>query len=94
MTTQTIETTKTIKTVSKDDANQIVDTLVLAFSADPAVRWMYPNPHHYLTHFPNFVRAFAGKAFERGTACSVDNQAGAALWLHRELHSMKSHLLH
>jgi len=56
MTTQTIETTKTIKTVSKDDANQIVDTLVLAFSADPAVRWMYPNPHHYLTHFPNFVR--------------------------------------
>ncbi len=81
MTSEMIKTTKTIKTVTKDDANQIVDALVLAFSTDPAIRWMYPNPHHYLTHFPNLVRAFAGKAFEHGTAYSVDNQAGAALWL-------------
>jgi ribosomal protein S18 acetylase RimI-like enzyme len=81
MTTEMIKTTKTIKTVTKDDANQIVDALVLAFSTDPAMRWMYPNPHQYLTHFPNLVRAFAGKAFEHGTAYSVDNQAGAALWL-------------
>lgn len=81
MTTEMSKTTKTIKTVTKDDANQIVDALVLAFSADPGMRWMYPNPHQYLTHVPNLVRAFAGKAFEHGTAYSFDNQAGAALWL-------------
>lgn len=81
MTTEMSKTTKTIKTATKDDANQIVDALVLAFSADPATRWIYPNPHQYLTHFPNFVRAFGGKAFEQGTAYSVDNWAGAALWL-------------
>ena len=81
MTTEMIATTKNIQTVTKDDANQIVDTLVLAFSTDPAMRWMYANPHHYLTHFRKLVTTFAGKAFEHGTAYSVDNQAGAALWL-------------
>jgi ribosomal protein S18 acetylase RimI-like enzyme len=80
MTNETIETTKTIKTVTKDDAERIVDALVLAFSTDPAMRWMYPNSHQYLTYFPKLVRTFAGKAFECGTAYSVDNQAGAALW--------------
>ena len=43
MTTKMIKTTKTIKTVTKDDANQIVDALVLAFSAYQGMRWMYPT---------------------------------------------------
>ena len=37
-------------------------TLVLAFAADPVERWLYPEAHKYLTHFPTFLSAFDGKA--------------------------------
>jgi ribosomal protein S18 acetylase RimI-like enzyme len=53
----------------------------LAFSSDPAVRWAYPDPHQFFSSFPEFVRAFGGKAFEHGTAHYVEGFTGAALWL-------------
>jgi hypothetical protein len=53
----------------------------MAFSTDPVTRWIYPDPHQYLTHFPPFVRAFGGKAFAHESAYYVDGYAGAALWL-------------
>lgn len=58
-----------------------IATLVLAFSNDPAVRWLFPDTHRYLTYFPQFVNAFAGKAFEQGTAYASGDFAGTALWL-------------
>ena len=60
---------------------RLVATMVTAFVADPAVRWMYPDPLQYLTHFPDFVRAFAGKSFDCDTAEVVNGFACAALWL-------------
>jgi GNAT superfamily N-acetyltransferase len=41
---------------------------------------MYPDPHQFLSSFPDFVRAFGGKAFEHGTAHYIDGFIGAALW--------------
>ena len=70
-----------IKTAATADERQVIDTIVLAFSADPAVRWMYPEPQQYLINFPDFVRAFGGKAFEHGNAYYVGGFLGAALWL-------------
>jgi ribosomal protein S18 acetylase RimI-like enzyme len=58
-----------------------IATLVTAFAADPAVRWMYPDSQQYLTHFPDFVRALGGKAFEHDTAEDADGFRCAALWL-------------
>jgi ribosomal protein S18 acetylase RimI-like enzyme len=58
-----------------------VDVVTLAFSTDPVARWMYPDPNVFLTHFPSFIRAFAGKSFEHGSAYLAPNAAGAALWL-------------
>ena len=52
-------------TVPVSDENAAVHAIVLAFSADPAARWLYSNPDQYLTNFPRFVRAFAGAAFEQ-----------------------------
>ncbi len=63
-----------------------IATLVLAFSADPVARWAYDDPDEYLAHFPEFVRAFAGKAFEAGTAHGVNAGVGAALWLPPGVH--------
>lgn len=59
----------------------LFSTLTLAFAADPAARWMFPDPQQYLRWFPEFARAFAGAAIADGTAWVCEDLAGAALWL-------------
>lgn len=70
-----------IRTVKPGEADAAISTVVMAFSADPAARWMYPDPRQYLLHFPRFVRAFAGKAFQYGSAHVAGEGCAAALWL-------------
>lgn len=50
------------------------------------LRWVYPDPHQYLTYFPPVVSAFAGGAFEHGTAYYADGFPGAALWFRPGVH--------
>jgi ribosomal protein S18 acetylase RimI-like enzyme len=75
-----------IKIATASDEASVIDVEVLAFSADPAARWAWPDPQQYLTHFPNFVKAFGGQAFAHGSAYYVDGYAGTALWLPPEVH--------
>lgn len=56
-------------------------TLTAAFAADPAARWMYPEPEQYDRHFPAFAEAFGGGALDCGTADYSDGLVGVALWL-------------
>ena len=70
-----------VKTATTADEQRGIDTIVLAFSSDPVVRWVYPTPHDYLHHFPEFIRIYAGKAFESGTAYYTEDFAATALWL-------------
>lgn len=58
-----------------------IGVITLAFSTDPVARWMYPDANEYLRYFPEFIRAFAGRSFENGTAYLVPKAGGAALWL-------------
>jgi ribosomal protein S18 acetylase RimI-like enzyme len=81
MTSAPIMTTAPITTATGSTAERAISVLVLAFSSDPACRWAWPEPRQYLTSFPGFVRAFAGRAFEHGTAYCLRGYAGAALWL-------------
>jgi ribosomal protein S18 acetylase RimI-like enzyme len=60
---------------------RLVATIVTAFAADPAVRWLYPEARQFLRHFPDFAWAFAGKAFEHGVADHLEGHSAAALWL-------------
>ncbi len=78
-------TTPTIKTATRPDEAAAIAVVVLAFSADPAARWTWPDPQQYLEHFPNFVRVLGGKAFAHGGAYCADGHAGAALWLPPEI---------
>jgi ribosomal protein S18 acetylase RimI-like enzyme len=70
-----------VETAWAEDQSRIVATLVLAFSNDPANRWMYPAPETYLRYFPDFVRALGGRAFKCGTAYFIGDVEAAALWL-------------
>ncbi len=74
-------TTRPVRTVAIAEQDPIIATLVLAFSTDPANRWLFPNPHQYLTYFPQFVQAFGGQAFECRTVYCSENYSGAALWI-------------
>lgn len=74
-------TTQRVRTVTASDEAAVIAVVVLAFGADPAARWTWPDPQQYLAHFPGFVRALGGKAFAHGGAHCLDGNAGAALWL-------------
>src|SRR5690348_2747677 len=67
--------------VRPGDKQRALATLVLAFAGDPVERWLYPEPSEYLTHFPRFLAAFGGPAFERGTVWQAGEFAAVALWL-------------
>jgi ribosomal protein S18 acetylase RimI-like enzyme len=71
----------TVRELSTADVPSAVDAIVLAFTADPATRWTWPDPSTYLSAMPRLVRAFGGKAFSHQAAYGVDGFAGAALWL-------------
>ena len=76
-------TVTNIKASGRDNA---INAIVQAFSADPVARWMYPDSQQYLRYLPGFVKAFAGAAFEHGTADCVDGYPAAALWLPPGIH--------
>lgn len=74
------QTTAQIRTAAIAEQKYLIAGIVLAFSSDPVARWMYPDSHQYLMHFPHFVQAFGGKAFAQNTAYCIDGYSGAALW--------------
>ncbi len=77
----TSTTSPSISTVAGADKERAVATIVTAFSGDPALRWVLPDPRQYLTYAPEFVRRFCGRAFEGQSAFAVEGFMGAALWL-------------
>ena len=52
--------------VSETERERATGTLVLAFMADPFVRWIYPEASQYLSRFPESLQAFGGAAFSHG----------------------------
>lgn len=60
---------------------RVIATIVRAFAADPPSRWLFPGHADYQRHFPTFARALGGAALAHGSAYSIDDAAGVALWL-------------
>ena len=63
------------------ERERAIATVVAAFSSDRLVRWIYPDAAQYLNAFPRVVEAFAGRAFEAGSAYSFADPVAVALWL-------------
>jgi ribosomal protein S18 acetylase RimI-like enzyme len=76
----------TVRNVTPADEARAIDTIVLAFGADPMARWTWPDAHQYLSSFPRLIRAFGGGAFAHNSAHCTDNYAGVALWLPPGVH--------
>jgi ribosomal protein S18 acetylase RimI-like enzyme len=86
--TTTNTTTQIVKIASSaaEEEPRVMDALRLAFVADPATRWVWPDPQKYLENFPKFAKAFGGRAFEHKSAYYIDGYAAAALWLPPNVH--------
>lgn len=76
-----------VRTAEPSERESALHVLTLAFAADPALRWLYPEAESYLAHFPSFAAAFGGKALEHDTACLTHCLGGASLWLPPDVHA-------
>jgi ribosomal protein S18 acetylase RimI-like enzyme len=70
-----------VRVAGPADRKAALSVVWMGFGSDPVARWAYPEPENYLAIFPEFIRAFAGKAFDCGTAYVAEETKGAALWL-------------
>ncbi len=70
-----------VRDVETTARERAIAVQTLAFSADPVMRFLYPDPHAYLEHSPPFAEAFGGRAFEHGTAYEAGGFGGVAFWL-------------
>ncbi|MHC1551340.1 GNAT family N-acetyltransferase [Phyllobacterium sp. K27] len=78
---------QTVKVMAEAEEDPAVETVVLAFAADPMARWTWPHAHQYVAAMPRMIRAFGNSAFSNGTAFCTDGYAGTALWLPPDVHS-------
>ena len=77
----TLSPAQSIQTVNGPyEASRAVETIALAFSADPVARWIFPDAPSFTNAFPEFVHAFAGPALEQGTVHCTAELEGAAFW--------------
>jgi ribosomal protein S18 acetylase RimI-like enzyme len=76
----------TVRNMTPDEEGPAIDTVVLAFAADPVTRWAWPHAHQYLAAMPRFSRAFGGNAFISGGAHCTPEHTGVALWLPPGVH--------
>ena len=63
------------------DYDRSISALVAAFTADPFIRWMFPEPKQYLDYFPRVLEFFGGAAFAHASAWRSADFRAAALWL-------------
>ena len=70
-----------IRLALPEEIGRVTSVMTLAFSSDPFMRWMYPDPDAYVRHFPRFVETFAGDAFQHESAMVDESFRAASMWL-------------
>lgn len=70
-----------IMVAGEENKEQLLSSLMLAFSADPFHRWLMPQAHQYVENYAAFTTALAGLAFTHNTAFYAEGFSAASLWL-------------
>jgi ribosomal protein S18 acetylase RimI-like enzyme len=76
-----------IRSAGPSDQERAVSTVVVAFDSDPIARWVFPDPHQYLSYFAKVVPLIGGGAFEHDSAYCTEDFAAVSLWLPPDVHS-------
>ena len=69
-----------------EDVSGYLDTVVLAFAADPFVRWLFPDPSVFLRTFSEITRLHGERTAANGGAFGRRDFRGAAFWYLPGLH--------
>jgi GNAT superfamily N-acetyltransferase len=70
-----------VRSVARSDRERLEAAMTLAFSADPAARWAWPDPLQFINTFMPLVTLFGGKAVDHGSAYVIGEFVGVAQWL-------------
>jgi len=70
-----------IRPVTASDRSRFEATMTVAFSADPIVRWAWPDPLQFINTMMPLVTLFGGKSFDHGSAYVIGDFVGVAQWL-------------
>ena len=70
-----------VRVAGASEADAVLDTLMLAFSTDPCLRYLLWSPAAFFKGFRPFATGMGGAAVGQGTAWLADDGAAAALWL-------------
>jgi ribosomal protein S18 acetylase RimI-like enzyme len=63
-----------------DAVDDLVAVIVLAFDADPFVRWLFPEPATYVATFTEITRLHGVSTAANGGAYATEDRRGAAFW--------------
>ena len=70
-----------VRVAHTSERDAVLNTLMLAFSGDPCLRYVLDTPEKLLKGFHDFAVAMGGPALDEGTAWLAEDGAAAALWL-------------
>lgn len=70
-----------VRIASAEERDQLVQTAVLAFVADPMARWISDRAASFLEATGAFFDAFGGRAFEHNSAWTANDGQAIAMWL-------------
>jgi len=70
-----------VQSAGTQDRPRVISVITLAFSGDPLVRWLFPDPKRYLDLFPQLADAFGGNGLAHGATFITGGGTAAALWL-------------
>ena len=70
-----------IRSITRSDKDRFEAAMTMAFSADPAARWAWPDHLQFIKIFLPLVTLFGGKSFDHGTAYVIGDFAGVVQWL-------------
>ena len=70
-----------IRSITRSNKDRFEAAMTMAFSADPAARWAWPDPLQYINIFIPLVTLFGGKSFDHGSAYVIGDFFGVAQWL-------------
>ena len=67
--------------VSKDKVKQVKSAILLAFSSDPFIRWLFPNPNDYVEKFSIWIDEFISIGMPAEGVYADEGVSGSAIWL-------------
>jgi ribosomal protein S18 acetylase RimI-like enzyme len=73
--------TRDIRTATAADTDKVLNTMTLAFAADPSIRWWWRPASQYLDVFPKFAWTLGERGFDHGTIHVTKHMEAAAMWL-------------